>query len=76
MLNDSNNFVCLLSPERYYDFSACQFVPSHYICLRWDRAEVETTEKEIADYAAKSPAFAFLSDPEEDIYNCNDGKPL
>lgn len=74
MPNDSNIFFCFPSQERYYDFSACQFVPSHYVC--WDKTETEASEQEIADYAANSPAFAFLADPDEDIYSCDDGDPL
>jgi len=36
----------------------------------------EWDEDEWLHAAAQSPAFAFLSDPEEDIYTLADGKPF
>ena len=36
----------------------------------------EWDETEWLQAAARSPAFAFLSDPEEDIYSLADGKPF
>ncbi|MBS3943747.1 MAG: hypothetical protein KGZ32_05775 [Dethiobacter sp.] len=36
----------------------------------------EWDENEWLQAAALSPAFAFLSDPEEDIYALTDGKPF
>lgn len=62
--------------ESYYDFSVNQNVPSIYIC--WDKtiADKEATDEEILRHAAQSPAFAFLKEPEENIYTLEDGKPL
>jgi hypothetical protein len=36
----------------------------------------EVDEIEWARAASKSPSFAFLNDPAEDIYTLNDGKPF
>lgn len=36
----------------------------------------EIDEKESLRAAASNPVFAFLDDPEEDIYTLEDGKPL
>lgn len=36
----------------------------------------EWDETEWLQAAARNPAFAFLSDPEEDIYSLVDGKPF
>ena len=36
----------------------------------------EINEGEWLQAAAKSPAFDFLKEPEEDIYSLNDGKPF
>ena len=36
----------------------------------------EIDEAEWLYAAARNPAFAFLNDPEEDIYTLEDGKPL
>jgi hypothetical protein len=36
----------------------------------------EWDETEWLQAAARNPAFAFLSDPEEDIYSLADGKPF
>lgn len=36
----------------------------------------EWDEKEWLQAAARNPAFASLSDPEEDIYTLADGKPI
>ena len=36
----------------------------------------EWDESEWLQAAARSPAFAFLSDPQEDIYSLTDGKPF
>jgi hypothetical protein len=60
--------------EKYYDLSACQPTPSQYIY--WEGQKEEASDEEIISYAAQSQAFAFLAEPEEDIYNCDDGQPL
>jgi len=73
MLHIQDNYICLRSQEEYYDFSAGQATPSVYI--HWKPRE-EASDEEIMAYAAKSRTFAFLSKPEEDIYSCDDGKPL
>lgn len=57
----------------FFDSSACEVIPSQYIC--WPREE-EASDKDILDYAANCPAFAFLADEEEDIYSCDDGQPI
>jgi hypothetical protein len=36
----------------------------------------EWDETEWLQAAARNPAFAFLNDPEEDIYSLTDGKPF
>jgi hypothetical protein len=36
----------------------------------------EMSESEWLRSATKNPAFAFLNDPEEDIYTLSDGKPF
>jgi hypothetical protein len=36
----------------------------------------EISESEWLGCASKSPAFAFLNEPEEDIYTLSDGKPF
>ena len=38
--------------------------------------EDDIDESEWLHAAAKNPSFAFLDDPEEDIYSINDGKPF
>jgi len=59
--------------ETYYDFSICQPAPSGYI--QW-KYTVEATDQEIINYAAQSPTFDFLNEPEEDIYCLDDGEPV
>ncbi len=39
-------------------------------------ADEEIDEKMWLQAAASNPAFAFLADPEEDIYSRTDGKPF
>ena len=39
-------------------------------------AEGELGEDEWLKTASKNPAFAFLHDPEEDVYSVNDGRPF
>ena len=41
-----------------------------------ERAVAEFTEREWLHEAARSPSFAFLLDPAEDIYSLKDGKPV
>lgn len=36
----------------------------------------DLSEKEWMEAAGANPAFAFLSDPDEDIYSLEDGKPF
>jgi hypothetical protein len=36
----------------------------------------EIDERNRSDAAASNPVFAFLDDPEQDIYTLEDGKPL
>ncbi len=43
--------------------------------LEWDDSE-EIDESEWLKAAASNPVFAFLNDPEEDIYTLDDGKPV
>ena len=38
--------------------------------------EEDIDESEWLQAASKNPAFAFLEDPEEDIYSISDGKPF
>ncbi|MEW6716810.1 MAG: hypothetical protein AB1345_04810 [Chloroflexota bacterium] len=38
--------------------------------------ELELNEVEWLRVAARNPLFAFLNDPEEDIYTLEDGKPF
>ena len=38
--------------------------------------EEDIDESEWLRAASENPAFAFLEDPEEDIYSMNDGKPF
>ena len=38
--------------------------------------EEDISEAEWLQAASGNPAFAFLKDPEEDIYSINDGKPF
>lgn len=40
------------------------------------RDDPEIDEQEWLLNASKSPSFAFLHDPEEDIYSLSDGKPF
>jgi len=40
------------------------------------RTTEELPEDEWRRAAARNPAFAFLSDPAEDIYSAADGRPL
>lgn len=39
-------------------------------------SEDELNEKNWLNAVSNNPSFAFLYDPEEDIYTLNDGKPL
>jgi len=39
----------------------------------WDDSDDEVSWRK---YAAQNPSFQFLSEPEEDIYSVNDGKPF
>jgi hypothetical protein len=73
MSQTQHDFIYRESQERYYDFSACQATPSVYI--HWEVKE-EASDQDIMSCAAKSQAFAFLAEPEEDVYNCDDGQPL
>jgi hypothetical protein len=43
--------------------------------IEWDDSE-EIDESEWLKAAANNPVFAFLYDPEEDIYTLADGKPV
>lgn len=36
----------------------------------------ELTEREWVQEASRGPSFEFLSDPSEDIYTLNDGRPI
>jgi hypothetical protein len=49
-------------------------IPVRVIVLYPSSAELEETQWLQA--AATSPTFAFLNDPEEDIYTLADGKPV
>jgi hypothetical protein len=75
MPQNQQDFISYELQEKYYDLSACQVTPSKYI--HWEiKVKEEASDEEIVFYAAQSQAFAFLAEPEEDIYNRNDGKPL
>ena len=76
MLQTQQDFFSYeIQQGRYYDLSACQPTPSEYI--HWEvRVKEEASDEEITRYAAQSEAFKFLAEPEEDIYSCDDGKPL
>ncbi len=50
--------------------------PSRVRVIILIREPAEIGEKEWLRAAAKNPAFAFLNDPEEDIYTLSDGKPF
>ena len=39
-------------------------------------SEDELNEKNWLDTVSHNPSFAFLHDPEEDIYTLNDGQPV
>jgi hypothetical protein len=39
-------------------------------------SEDELNEKNWLDAVSHNPSFAFLQDPEEDIYTLNDGQPV
>jgi hypothetical protein len=43
------------------------------ILSEWDDSD---NEESWLKYAAQNPSFQFLSEPEEDIYSVNDGKPF
>ena len=39
-------------------------------------AEADISEQQWVQAASRNPAFAFLGDPEEDIYTAEDGNPF
>lgn len=59
----------------YHDFGITA-IPSTYFI--WDQSFLseEASDEDIIQYAAKSPAFAFLNEPDEDIYTVDDGEAI
>ena len=75
-----NQFIVSPSQEQYYDFSHIH-VPSYYIVAskenwRLTQDEQEATYEEVLRHMEKSKSFDFLNDPEEDIYELEDGEPV
>jgi len=73
-------FIAFSQEDKYYDLSF-DYVPSLYIdALRADwkllTFEDEATDKDILRFAEQSGHFAFLDEPEEDIYKPDDGDPV
>ena len=70
-----DSFVEMSDSDTYYDFTIT-VVPSVYIL--WDKSFLseEASDEDITRYAAQSPAFAFLNDPDEDIYTIEDGEAI
>jgi hypothetical protein len=46
------------------------------VIILLSESDSDIDEHTWAQAAATNPAFAFLHDPEEDIYTLNDGKPV
>ena len=73
-------FVAFSQEDKYYDLSF-DHVPSLYVdALRADwkllTFEEEATDREILHFAEQSEHFAFLDEPEEDIYRPDDGESV
>lgn len=62
--------------DSYYDFSAAEPVPSEYKYWSQSFISEEATDEDIRRYIPHSPAFQFLSDPQEDIYTLEDGEEI
>ena len=71
-----NSFIEMGASDTYYDFASATPVASIYVL--WDESFLteEASDKDILRYAAQSPAFAFLNDPDEDAYTVEDGKAI
>lgn len=61
--------------DTYYDLA---ITPTPSLYILWDSSFLskEASDEDVLRYAAQSPAFAFLNDPEEDIYTTKDGKAI
>ena len=70
-----NSFVEMGGFGTYYDFNITS-VPSVYILWNKSVPSEEASDEDIIRYAAQSSAFAFLNDPEEDIYTAEDGDEI
>ena len=73
-------FVAFSQEDKYYDLSI-DYVPSSYVdALRanWKLLtfEEEATDKDILRFAEQSGHFAFLDEPEEDMYKPDNGQPV
>lgn len=86
MINEKNSsnaeFVIFSGIESYYDFNQPVSIPSIYRRIVGNRLgkffleEDDNLTEEIAKYIEKSNSFAFLSNPEEDIYTFDDGESI
>ena len=70
-----NLFVDVPALDIYYDFS---ITPAPSVYVMWDQSFLseEASDEDVIQYAAQSSAFAFLNDPDEDIYTAEDGEAI
>ena len=68
-----------IDENRQLRIDACMPVPGPMrvrVLVLYPLIEDDWEEEEWLQTAARNPAFAFLRDPEEDIYNLSDGEPF
>ena len=78
--NQLDEVITWSESGRYYNFS-WSIVPSLYIVAHgWKdtrpQATMEMTDHELVKLAEECGSFAFLDDPDEDIYDLSDGTAI
>ena len=76
MLKQNDLFIESPQLDVFCDFVSPLPVPSIYYYWCNNFYSQEATDYDIRKYAAQSPAFDFLKNPNEDIYTLDDGEDI